>query len=98
MGIYIKGMEMPKRDSYFLLTPNGNIYDADTGLTLTQFTAIPVPDHGRLIDADALIEKFPDNGWGYHDYICAEIRDEIRRAQTIIPADHSSDAGEKEET
>ena len=43
--------------------------------------------HGRLIDADALIERFPNNGWGYHDYVCSEIRDEILRAPTIIPAD-----------
>lgn len=56
-GVYIKGMEMPKRDHWFLITPSGNVYDADVGLALTpMFKAIPVPDHGRLGDLDALLK------------------------------------------
>lgn len=63
MGVYID-MEMPKgkRGKRIIIFPNGAVveliaeytYDGD----LHTVKAIPVPAHGRLIDADALIKVF----------------------------------------
>lgn len=54
MGIYIKGMEMPQKKYGYVLViyPDGKVYCQDG----EEYTAFPVPPHGRLIDADALIE------------------------------------------
>lgn len=71
MGVYIKNMEMPKTcDDCFLplqycpyaMKPNG------------ECPLVPVPPHGRLIDADAL-------PWYLRD-----VR-EILEMPTIIPAE-----------
>lgn len=62
MSVLIKGMEMPKEGSWvtlrifpdgqcFLYSWCGNDFDF-----MEHLTAAPVPPHGRLIDADALIE------------------------------------------
>ncbi|MBQ6398243.1 MAG: hypothetical protein IJI06_08880 [Oscillospiraceae bacterium] len=62
MGIYIKGMEMPKRGESclaILITPDGEIYKNvyDASFRVNQIgEAVPVPSHGRLIDADAAME------------------------------------------
>lgn len=58
MGVYIKGMEMPKPGQIVLveIDENGDVFAAyDGGRTkLTQHKAVSVPPHERLIDADAL--------------------------------------------
>lgn len=51
---------------------------------------IPAPDHGRLIDADALYEMCTPTGWDgktRSDYVCAISGYQIKQAPTIIPAD-----------
>lgn len=61
MSILIKGMEMPTDNTVLLrifpASENGECYvqqlDVD-GDILTELWAVPVPKHGRLIDADAL--------------------------------------------
>lgn len=57
MSILIKGMEMPtkKHGAVLIIYPSGKCAFED-GKT---YQAVPVPPHGRLIDADALI----DAGW-----------------------------------
>ena len=60
MGIYIKGMEMPKSCGYCPLRHEAR--DGDEcylGASLTEYQKrpddcplVPVPPHGRLIDAD----------------------------------------------
>lgn len=69
-GIYIKGMEMPTHciDCPFMVSRDNDdcILQRDEANenfeNWEQMKAgcplIPVPDHGRLIDADALYEKF----------------------------------------
>ena len=59
MSILIKGMEMPtKENAVVLITPSGDIWmignmpNEDTHLVKAK--AVPVPPHGRGIDADAL--------------------------------------------
>lgn len=67
MGIYIKGIEMP-RNNYIKLTlyPNGDYVSrtynfwtgevSDEHLEFEAITEVPVP-HGRLIDVDRLITE-----------------------------------------
>lgn len=64
-GIYIKGMEMPKRDATFLVHVNGDTIDLTPPRKYAEeyhrereiYKLIPVPDHGRLIDAEALAKE-----------------------------------------
>ena len=54
MGVYIKGMEMPKDGSMiFAIRQDGMVEDV-MGCYVGK--AVPVPPHGRLIDADDAIE------------------------------------------
>ena len=70
-GIYIPGMEMPKDCGHCPLNKlnteyGGLVYeciitghyldDGYEGTIMSNCPLIPVPDHGRLIDADKLIE------------------------------------------
>lgn len=59
-GIYIKGMEMPKsRSRWVVIYPDGKVdYSdkTDEWETLDK-GAISVPEHGRLGDLDAAVEK-----------------------------------------
>ena len=97
-GLYIDGIKMPKTDKaiHLEIHSDGTVIEwryGDSDKIVS--TAIPVPDHGRLIDADALEEKTDDR------YSFGEIgrrqRDDIVGAlqycaSTIIPA--SKEAGE----
>lgn len=90
MGIYIKGMEVP----FTCLSCEFHKCSGGTGdyCTLTkkkQFRfknrpswcpLVPVPEHGRLIDADALAAQCDDPYW------CVWLSD-IENAPTIIPAE-----------
>ena len=95
MGVYIKGMEMPKTESEILIIAiksDGSVYpvriDGD-GQPMVfpneemKNCAVPVPEpHGRLIDADAL-GSFPYN----MDFCDGGEADEwIEAAPTVIPA------------
>lgn len=65
MGVYIKGIQMPKenqRGLWVVIHSDGTVeYDTgDYGWQTLRNAAIPVPPHGRLIDADAL-EYHADN-------------------------------------
>ena len=76
MGVYIEGMEMPK-DGFveIIIKADGTVqqtgqtlrlagdyfYTAYVGERPPMYKAVPVPPHGRLIDADALekdIDKY----------------------------------------
>ncbi len=92
-GIYIPGIEMPERGNGFDITiyPDGSCISED-GL---HYTLVPVPPHGRLIDADKLKLEIAkeDDGFG-HDVYTAGIHDGfglsfecIDEAPTIIPAE-----------
>ena len=58
MGIYIKGMEMPKDDEILCIDihPDGKVC-IDLDLRCKQVaSAAPVPEHGDLIDRDEMRE------------------------------------------
>ena len=93
-GVYIKGLKMPTDFSgtRLIIYPNGQVlfphktyFDELHGVE-----AIPVPDHGRLVDADALYKDLlEDVGYGeaerFNDYWLGE-------QPTIIPADKEGEA------
>lgn len=59
-GIYIPGVEMPKRNFLDLrIQPNGVVYEFEGGYHLYYKTdkAMNVPDYGRLIDADEFLKR-----------------------------------------
>jgi len=95
MGVYIKGMEMPKRgESCLVITimPDGGIYNNvyDASFRVNQIgEAVPVPPHGRLVDADKLTEEiqlFIKENMLSHDDARALLAT-IDDAPTIIPAE-----------
>ena len=85
MSILIKGMEMPKDGMIgVFISSDGNVYDSMDDII---GTIVSVPPHGRLIDADALRDKWI---WGDTDRLghteCVEVID-IDNAPTIIEAE-----------
>lgn len=106
MSILIPGMEMPKNCGqcpFKKLSPTGEsmiceltLFTVPWDWKTTDCPLIPVPPHGRLIDADALIVALetqdysgaPDTleDWTPMDMTKAEIAD-IKAAPTIIPAE-----------
>ena len=103
-GVYIEGMEMPKEGEHPLwiaLHSDGTVeYNANKGDGWQMTTAVPVPPHGRCIDADVLEElvikqKYACAGASAHGPISelhkswglhdAELM--IEAAPTIIPAE-----------
>ena len=72
MGVYIKGMEMPKEGCIEILIHSDGIvqltgrsvriegvdyYTPYIGEKPEMHTAIPVPPHGRLVDADRILSE-----------------------------------------
>jgi len=67
-GIYIPGMEMPKRGefSHIRIYDNGEVTIESGGVEYPVAKAVAVPDHGRLVDADALkarVQKLQEWLW-----------------------------------
>jgi hypothetical protein len=87
MGVYIPGMEMPTdRSRWVVIYPDGRVdYSdkTDEWETLDE-RAVPVPEHGRLIDEKDIV---PKDGYIIADgTACIPVKD-IVNAPTIIPAD-----------
>ena len=84
MGLYINGLKLPEDNHVrvLVLRCDGRCVD-EFGNT---FSVVPVPPHGRLVDADALAKNI--NGPIYHS--------ELRAAPTIIPAEPNEDHHEYE--
>lgn len=108
MSVYIPGMEMPTSCGYCPLmhgTHKGD--ECYVGALITEYQKrpddcplVPVPPHGRLIDADALM-----NCIRAHDYpltahfnstdngmFTLGIQQAVDEAPTIIPADKEEEA------
>lgn len=94
MGIYLPNMEMPKNGEMLVIFPDGTSYVCFNGMRerLAQTEAVPVPPHGRLVDAryirDAIIQKWMDKAGDSHMYKCGmeDAYEVIKNAPTIIPA------------
>lgn len=93
MSVYIKGMEMPTRcEDCFCYRHNAEYDYAYCNISsvnvrghgnarLVSCPLVPVPDHGRLIDADALC-KLCNNSIDH-----SVTPNDIMRMPIIIPAD-----------
>lgn len=97
MGVYIKGMVMPKEGFVeILIRDDGTVqqtgqsyriggtdyYTPYVGEMPVMYEAVPIPPHVRLIDADALMdEAYQPGAYGYVDAM------QIENAPTIIPAE-----------
>ena len=100
MSVLIKGMEMPKscdKCQFNRLDPTGEILLCDLTLFAVSWDEkerpfdcplISVPDHGRLVDADALKKEWRN---GFHRKIVDALMED---APTIIPADPPKEDGE----
>ena len=97
MGVYIQNMEMPKdgrqHRSLFCFEPDGTAKaiveysESYSERHVKTFQMIEVPEHGRLIDADALIAA--------HEQVCSwSMKFNLDLAPTIIPADQEKEAEE----
>ena len=93
MSVYLRGTEMPKSCSTCFIA--WCVGRANNPQVMVQRGAdcplIPVPDHGRLIDADALSEEhrvracqgISENSYSLHTIARAWVND----APTIIPGE-----------
>ena len=83
MSILIKGMDMPKNEPLLVkINPDGSVSTtAKNGYK--KYEAVPVPPHGRLIDADALADKH--FGKDYLEKAMTASKDEMGTALVNIP-------------
>ena len=99
-GVYIPGMEMPKEGTVVAIYKRGNEFYIVQGVD--RCPLIPVPDHGRLIDADAFEKDQCNSCDGWCDCVecdCLNCNQEVRcniilelhNAPTVIPADKEED-------
>lgn len=93
-GIYISGLDIPAQGSVTLHLCASGAVETSSG----KLQAVPVPDHGRLGDLDALAKALIDEAvqhtiigdlnrmtFGVGDALCW-----IGRAPTVIPADQEA--------
>ena len=99
MSILIEAMEMPKRGMVVNIYADGRVTNHFDEFGKTIGKAVPVPPHGRLIDADALdiyqraeaayaeYQEDEDNFYleGMAMGLC-EAAKQLSAARTIIPA------------
>lgn len=88
MGIYIKGMEIPKGYLDIRIYADGRVvsksfykYGEEIG------TAIQVGPNGRLIDADEMRDEWLINGENEYVYDTNAFLESIDNQPTVIPAE-----------
>lgn len=94
MGVYIEGIEMPKEDEEIIIRidSSGTVM-TEYALPISGTKAVPVPPHGRLVDADAARKTIKP--WSPEDERSGCTFDTVKklmytmldRAPTIIPAE-----------
>ena len=90
MSILIKGMEMPAdgNETIIRIQPDGTVLD-QYGHHLA-ITSVSIPEHGRLIDADAAVaNRYAEMNWAYD---LSDLPDYLADCPTIIPAEENHDA------
>lgn len=94
MGVYIN-TEMPKEGTVFVIDSAGQVWSNEWPtrgyIRLDGVTAIPVPPHGRLIDADAIeVISYREIPQGCEDTFDSGVMcllEQIDLLPTIIPAE-----------
>lgn len=103
MGVYIKGMEMPKscmlcsfcvpeadEANGEMCMVTGKLMPPCNHERLDDCPIVPVPPHGRLIDRDALIKELEITEEDDHNgatLLMAVFLEVLKSAPTIIPAE-----------
>ena len=99
MGVYIKGMEMPKQGRVTLqIGADGVVYVVDKYEIIAEkyeknFEVFEIPPHGKLIDADAVernLVKMQMAQKGVVGHGIRKSRAVVRDMETIIPAEESN--------
>ncbi len=101
MSILIKGMEMPSVcDACWALDEQGDYpmcritgeqrgYNFQTrSRRMSKCPLVPIPPHGRLIDADVLLQRAISHGWSTPKWVSDIV---IDNAPTIIEAEEVND-------
>lgn len=102
MGVYIKGMEMPEKCAECRLSTVHSFNDRPLCDVLVEYMSygeweakrldhcplVPVPPHGRLIDADAV--TLEDGPYEYDDW-CKWALGRYQDAPTVIPASREAE-------
>lgn len=100
MGVYIKGMKMPRQGRVTLqIGADGAVYIVDKYEIIVEkyeknFEAFEVPPNGRLIDADAVERNLVKMQMAQKDTVAHGIRKSravVRDMATIIPADKNGE-------
>ena len=98
MSVYIKGMEMPTTGLYFVSVDNScgkdktvitverMLGNRDVRTIIGSYELIPVPDHGRLVDAEAVAEAIELDDRSTLPEVW-HIKEVLSDVPTIIPAD-----------
>ncbi len=100
MGVYIN-MEMPKTGRYFVAVDNTDGKDKTVIAIMSEFERgdktrpllaahelVPVPPHGRLIEAEPIVKYVTDGlNSGELGYDAIKVMTEVEYAPTIIPAE-----------
>lgn len=91
MSVYIKDMEMPKQGMVVNIYAGGRVTNHFDEFGKTIGEAVPIPPHGRLIDADALdVISYCDIPQGHEDTFddgVMWLAEQIDLLPTIIPAE-----------
>ena len=84
-GLYIPSMELPADEpARIVINPNGQVF-ADHSTWYSEYKAIPVPEHGKLIEAEP-IQKYITDGLNSGDlgYDAIKIMTEIEYAPPFM--------------
>ena len=93
MSILIKGMEMPKRGMVVNIYADGRVTNHFDEFGKTIGKAVPVPPHGRLIDANVLLNAMKKAGEDDSEIVDVYEQDYtfvsgwIYTVPTVIPAE-----------
>ena len=83
MSVLIKGIELPEKVQVLELHPDGKVFTRKGYLV---GEAVELPDHhGRLVDADALIDDL--NTFLAGDYIADMVAEMVEKMPTIVEAE-----------
>ena len=83
MSVLIKGIELPEKVQVLELHPDGKVFTRKGYLV---GEAVELPDHhGRLVDADALIDDL--NTFLAGDYIADMVAERVEKMPTIVEAE-----------
>lgn len=87
VSVLIRGMEMPIEKSRIIqIYPDGTVRKLDGSIFNSNFEAIPVPPHGRCIDADEFLKRAIGTKCFRGDYALM-LEELVGESTTIIPAE-----------